>query len=96
MNVVTALAIKRLIRAVQSEHRAFELQQVKHALDISVKSVIALSGKYPVSIFQIKNRLLGVNIQRRFTAYTGACRIFTVVADVIQRCGNTLVIGRHI
>src|SRR5436190_24318004 len=72
-----------------------KLQQIEHGLDVRVKAIVALAGESDVTAAQIRDGLRRVTVQRSLRGHAVAGRIFTVVALVVKRRGDALIIWRN-
>src|ERR1051326_1182418 len=72
-----------------------KLQQVEHRLDVRVKAIVALAGESDVTAAQVRDGLRRVTVQSSLRGHAVAGRILAVVALVVKRSGDALIIWRN-
>src|SRR5436309_8318472 len=72
-----------------------KLQEIEYGIDVAVETIITLACERKVTATQVLDRLCCVTIQPAFRGYTVLRRIVAVIALVIKRSGNALIIGRN-
>ena len=72
-----------------------QLKQVKDGLDVGIETIVTLSSECNVAIVQRRDRLQGVFIQFSLRGNPVFGRILAIVALVVKRRGDALVVGRN-
>src|SRR6266568_1225775 len=74
--------------------RRTQLEQIENGLNVRVKTVVTLAGESEVTVAQIRDRFPSVTIQVRFSSHAVLGPVFAIVALVVIRRGDALIVGR--